>query len=65
MKVSTQGLGGGVRSHIRTRLDRKFPIIGEFSREFRLFASSADDWSDEISRLARISHAVWSRAAAD
>ncbi len=33
-KVSTRGLGGGGCSHMRTRLDHKFPIIREFNREF-------------------------------
>src|SRR5580693_6067721 len=28
-KVSTQGLGGGVRSHLRTGLERKFPANRE------------------------------------
>jgi hypothetical protein len=37
MKVSTQGLGGGVSSHMRTGLDRKFPVIREFKREFEPF----------------------------
>jgi hypothetical protein len=44
-------LGGGVRSHMRTRLDRKFPIIREFNREFGLF-------SPLLARLRRISKAT-------
>jgi hypothetical protein len=31
------GLDGGVRSHVRTGLDYKFPIIREFNREFGTF----------------------------
>jgi hypothetical protein len=36
---STQGLGGGVRSHMRTRLHRKFPAIREKNREFCEFGA--------------------------
>jgi hypothetical protein len=33
-----EGLDGGGCSQLRTRLDRKFPIIREFNREFERFS---------------------------
>jgi hypothetical protein len=52
-----EGLDGGVSSHMRTGLDRKFPVIREFKREFEsiwpTFGGSERGITSEVRYLPR------------